>query len=192
MFDDLRLLDAPKQPSGNAALLLTGCVEPGHSGSPLVNSDGRVIGVVSGAHTMSRSIAAGESLDFIPAWDMLEFTSQSRTEVERAIRQHDLRHIPHEIQSSMGRVVGPSAQAIAVFANTVKDAYAAALSSFDGIERESTHLVTQAKESNLSLEAQTRLISFLRERLTTKAAATFALVGGTPATITTRIGGFGE
>lgn len=192
MFDDLRLLDAPHQRSGNAAVLLTGFVKPGHSGSPLVNSAGHVIGVVSGAHRMPRSIAEGSQADFIPTWKPIDVGGASKTEAELAMRRHDLKHIPHEIQISKERIVGPSAQAISAFANTVKEAYTAALSTFDTIEMESRRLVTEVKRSDLSPEAQARLVSFVCDRLTTKAAATFALVGGTPAIITKRIKQFGE
>ncbi len=192
MFDDLRLLDAPQQRSGNAAVLLTGFVKPGHSGSPLVNSAGHVIGVVTGAHTMHRSIAEGNQADFIPTWKPIDVGGASKTEAELAIRRHDLKHIPHEVQISKERIVGPSAQAISAFANTVKEAHAAALSTFDTIEMDSTRLVTEVRRSDLSPEAQERLVSFVREGLTTQAATIFALVGGTPDSITERIGQFGK
>ena len=192
MFDDLRLLDAPKQRSGNAGLRLTGFVKSGHSGSPLVTSEGHVIGVVSGTEVKPRSIAEGEETDFIPSWPFLEVAGASKTEAARAIRRHNLKNIPHEVQISKERIVGPSAQAISAFANTVKEAHAAALSTFDTIEMDSRRLVTEVKRSDLSQEAQGRLVSFVRERLTTKAATIFALVGGTPDSITQRIGQFGK
>jgi hypothetical protein len=192
MFDDLRLLDAPKQRSGNAAVLLTGFVKPGHSGSPLVNSAGHVIGVVSGAEVMPRSIAEGSQADFIPTWKPIDVGSASKNEAELAIRRHDLKHIPHEVQISKERIVGPSAQAISAFANTVKEAYTAALSTFDPLEMDSRRLVTKVRRSDLSPEDQARLVSFVRERLATKAATIFALVGGTPPSITERIKQFGE
>lgn len=191
VLDDLRLLDTPKQSSGNAALLLTGSVKPGHSGSPLVNSDGLVIGIVSGTHEMPRSIAKGEPLDFIATWDPLSPTTGTRAEIERAIRDYDLQHVPHAIQFSKNRILGPSVQAVSNFASVVKERFADSHSKFEQLIASKRRLAAAVQSSDLPQDHKVELIGDLQRRLFEGAAEYFFNVGGTPRTIAEQIRTFG-
>ena len=191
-LDDLRLLDTPKQLSGEAALLLTGSVKPGHSGSPLVNNEGRVIGVVSGTHETPRSIARGEPLDFTPKWEILSSTNGTPAEMEEAIRRHDLQHIPHDVQHSRNRIVGPAVHAIVNFASVVEKRFNISLSEFEQILEGKRRLAAAVASSNLPEENKVKIINDLQRALTESARELFIHVGGTPRAIADKIRRFGE
>jgi hypothetical protein len=191
-LDDLRLLDTPKQLSGKAALLLTGSVKPGHSGSPLVNNEGRVIGVVSGTHETPRSIAAGEPLDFMPKWEIFSSSSGTPAEIEGAIRRHDLQRIPHDVQHSKNRILGPAVHAISTFASAVEKRFNLSLSEFEHILESKRRLAAAVTSSNLPGENKVKIINDLQGALTESARELFIHVGGTPRAIAEKIRRFGE
>lgn len=187
MVNNLRLLDTPAQRSGNTSLLLTGLAERGHSGGPLVNAEGKLIGVVSGAHPVARTIAQGEALDFRPSWELLTPRGRTTAENLRAIRQHDLRHIPQDVQVASARIVGPTSTAIGTFMEVIRETYSNASAKTNEMLEQSQGSVRRLRSSNLSVQDQEVFATSLRNRISSIAAELFAPIGGTPKAVTDRI-----
>jgi hypothetical protein len=193
MFDDIRWLDVHlEQHSGNDWLLMSGFVEPGHSGAPLVNETGELIGLVSGAHTRARSISQGESVDFLRSWELSVLIDKTPDEVARLHRQEDTRYTPGEIRTSQRRIMGPSSSAILDFAAKVHTEYTSALSHATTMVEQQRALASQVGTSNLPDSSKMTLSTWMREGLTTKIGELFAPVGGTPTALTEQINGIGR
>ena len=192
LLDDLRLLDEqPQRHSGNTGLCLSGFVEPGHSGAPLVNEEGAIVGVVSGSHKR-RSLEEGGELDFCQRWPSLTLINENPANIPLLIRKHDLQHIPSEVRSSRGRMIGPSSSAILDFAQKVGVEYTESLSAATALSEKAQQLYSRVESSNLPDQSKAILTDELRQNLWTKIEALFARVGGVPSSIAGQVTNFGR
>jgi hypothetical protein len=192
LLDDLRLLDEqPQRRSGKMGLCLSGSVEPGHSGAPLVNEKGAIVGVVSGSHKR-RSLEEGGELDFCQRWPSLTLINEIPANITRLTRKHDLQHIPSEVRSSRGRMLGPSSSAILDFAQKVGVEYSESLSAATALSEEAQQLYSHVQSSNLPDQSKAILTAELRQNLATKIETLFAKVGGVPSSIAGQVTNFGR
>ena len=191
LLDDLRLLDQqPQRRSGKIGLCLSGFVEAGHSGAPLVDEEGAIIGVVSGSHKQP-SLAQGGPLDFLQRWAPRFFTNETPSEVTLLTQKHDLGNIPQEIRTSNGRMIGPSASAILEFAATVKVEYTHSLCEAVALLEQAKKLNSQLRSSHIPDESKTILTSELKQNLATNIEKLFEKIGGVPNSIVEQVSNYG-